>query len=189
MSLSDFYNYGRIQVYFPNQVTRMIRLVDLVHEIIDAYGSQSQVHSAIATYTFRGFTENDPPIDPGSGNMVFNTTGEGLGTEYQLIMNITDQLGYDLGNTLTMLEFSMDIYDLWLFIHSKRDPAIWMGGIIYDVTGIEDEEEREVAYSFYWIPLIGSEIWNEEEGESEAVVIPDDDEVILTFEWSGIEGV
>ena len=144
----------------------------------------SPVHTGIASYKFSSTTSN-PIVDPGNGNMVFNTIGAGEGAEWTLVFHHMDKNGFEFGSIESLIAFMEGGYDIWIFLHSKRDPAYWIGGFIYATDEIIPEgEERPSAYALYWIPVLGTETFDEEEDEYVAEMIPDGDEVIVSIDFT-----
>lgn len=188
-SLSDFYNYGKVQIYFPNKVSKKVRLADLVNEIIEAYGgATTQPHHGIASYTLLGYTADDPPVDPGSGNMAINVVGEGDEELWMLVLNVTDKNGFYTGWMSEFVYFCIGfgLYDIWVYVHSKNNPAYYAGGFVYDVDVVEDEEERTLAYVLYWYPVLGTTSYDAEEDESTSETIPEGDEVIISLDFAPV---
>ena len=142
------------------------------------------VHTGLASYKFSSTTSN-PIVDPGNGNMVFNTIGSGEGTEWALVFHHKDKNGFEFGGIESFIAFVETGYDVWVFIHSKRDPAYWFGGFIYATdTIIPEGEERSSAYILYFIPVLGTETFDEEEDEYVSEMIPDNDEVIVSIDFA-----
>lgn len=142
-------------------------------------------HSAVATYKFLGFTTNDLPGDPGIGNMVFNTAGEGTeGEAYQLVLNRKDKNGFDFGLIASFFWFFTGGYDMWISINSREHPEYWMRGVILTQDTMIDEEERTLGYIIYWWPFLGSVTYDEETDEYITENIPDNDNVIISLDFS-----
>jgi len=142
-------------------------------------------HAGILSYTSLGLTAEDPPVtDPGAGNFVLNESGD----SYQLVINTTDKNGRDLGYVLMML-FMIgfgDIYHVWFWIHSKRDPRLYYGMWIFidEIDTIEDGEGNVLAWILPMFPIFVSMTYDPEADEYTGLEIPVNDEVLLSMDFA-----
>ena len=142
-------------------------------------------HAGILSYTYLGLTAENPPVtDPGAGKFVFNDDG----ADYQLIISTTDKNGRDLGYVLMML-FMLgfgEIYDVWFWLHSKRDPKLYYGLriLIDDIDAIEDGEGNVLAWILTMVPFFISTTYDEELDDYVYLDIPVNDEVLLSMDFA-----
>jgi hypothetical protein len=173
MAISDFNNYGKLKIFFPNQVNRMIRIADL------GLPNPTPVHNGIASYTFAGWTEGEP-VNPGAGCMSLNE-------DMLIVLNVTDKNGNYMEYNLEMIAMGMDYYNFWLFLHSKRDPKIWVALILYDydvITEGEGDDEHIVAWVFEIWPVFFSSVWDEGEGDLVPTEFIGGEEILLSLQIS-----
>jgi hypothetical protein len=194
-TIANYINLAKIQLFLPNYRSRKIRLadLDLINETAGdlrySLISHDHGHPGIASYTFVGFTENDPITDPGTGNATFNATGEDLGDGFQLVLNRTDKNGNDIGYLVEVIDMLgiLDIYHLWIWVHSKNDPACWYGLYAYEINNItegEGEEAVTVGYAFSMLPFFASMTYDAETGEYTGRNIQDNDEVQISIDFA-----
>ena len=96
------------------------------------------LHNGVASYKFLGWRELADPTDPGIGCMYLNEPDM---YTHQLIISSTDKYGNDVGYLLYDLAMFSEIYHVWLFFHSKRNPTIWNALLLYDFAPIEIDDE------------------------------------------------
>lgn len=147
---------------------------------LDYYSS----NGGILSYTFLGLTSLGDPVDPGAGNCVLNDDG----FDYQLVISATDKNGRDLGFTLMMM-FMVgwgEIYDIWFWLYSKRDPTLYFGMwmILEDLDTIEDEEGNVLAWIIPTYPFFISTTYDAEEDDYTFLDIPAGDEVLLSMDFA-----
>ncbi|RPI56282.1 MAG: hypothetical protein EHM49_00705 [Deltaproteobacteria bacterium] len=141
--------------------------------------------TGIASYKFLGWTAETPPVtDPGTGNFVLNDDG----SDYQLVINITDKNGRDLLFVLMMLFFlGWDyVYDIWFWMHSKTNPTLYYGlwMSLEDIEAIEDGEENLLAFIIPMYPMFVSMTYDPALDEWTALDIPVNDEVVLSMDFA-----
>ena len=142
-------------------------------------------HAGILSYKFLGWTAEAPAVtDPGIGNFVFNDSG----LSYELVINTTDKNGRDLGFVLMML-FMIgfgDIYDVWFWIHSKRDPKLYYGLWMFvdEIDTIEDGEGNVLAWIIPMYPFFLSTTYDAELDDYTFFDIPVNDEVLLSMDFA-----
>lgn len=177
--LSDFYNYGRLQVYFPNQVSRKIRIADLIPE------SQSGSHGGIASYTYVG-NLGDAIVDPGVGNCGITSEGDDF-FGMQLVISVTDKNGMDVAWPIEMMFFEfglLEYHNVFIYIHSKSDPKCYMGFYVFDIDAITDDDDDLVGIVFNVYPAMMSVTYDAETDEYTSVAIPNNDEVIMSWDFA-----
>ncbi len=143
------------------------------------------VHGGILSYTSLGLTAENPPVtDPGAGNFVLNDDG----VDYQLVISTTDKKGRDLGFVLMMLwMIGWDwVYDIWFWVHSKRDPTLHYGMWMFldEIDTIEDEDDNILAWIIPMYPIFASTTYDAEEDDYTLLSIPVNDEVILSMDFA-----
>ena len=141
-------------------------------------------HAGILSYTFAGWTADAPPVtDPGTGKFYLNVNGLG----YDLVISTTDKNGRDLGYVLMIL-FMIgwgDIYDIWFWFHSKRDPklhyGLWM--MLDDIDTI-DVDGVTVAWIIKMVPFFVSMTYDPLADDYTSFDIPVNDEVLLSMDFA-----
>ena len=139
------------------------------------------LHHGIASYNFLGWKDLADPTAPAVGGMYFNVPDM---YTYQLILNPTDKYGNDVGYLLYDLAMYFEIYHVWFFIHSKRNPTVWTARLLDDFDAIIVDDEP-VAYAIDIYPFyLNSMKYNEEEAESEPTEFVTNEEVLISLEFA-----
>jgi len=140
-------------------------------------------HAGVLSYTFAGWTEESPPVTaPGTGKFTLNVSGLG----YELVISTTDKNGRDLGYVLMILLLIgwTEIYDIWFWFHSKRDPKLYYGlWMMPDDLDTIDVDGVTVAWIIPMVPFFVSMTYDPVEDDYTDFDIPVGDEVLLSMDF------
>lgn len=181
-TIANYLNLGKIDLFLPNYHSRKIRVSDL------GFSLEGHTHTSgqgIASYTYLGDL-GDAIVDPGIGNC--GTTSEADDYfDMQLVLSTTDKNGMDIywPAMMTFLLFGMLEYcTVTLYVHSKSDPKLYMGLYVFNLDVLGDDDEYPVSLVFNVYPMMMSVTYDAEADEYHSVNIPDNDEVVISWDFS-----